>query len=183
MVRRRLERLARDCRFSKLGKMSAGPIDQWLVEQTDAGMAAATRNTYREAAIGFGNWCRRTRRLTLNPFADVPRADQNADRRHQRRALTQAELMRLLHAAALRPLAELGREIIASKVDFKRNPRSRATWTRESITMENLDAAVERARELLKEKPDRITRLEHTGLERALIYNCTFGNLLETDMA
>ncbi len=30
MLRRRLERLARDCRFSKLNKMSAGPIEQWL---------------------------------------------------------------------------------------------------------------------------------------------------------
>ncbi|MGB2985216.1 MAG: hypothetical protein WBE26_04980, partial [Phycisphaerae bacterium] len=60
MLRRRLERLARDCHFSKLAKMSAGPIEQWLVEQADAGMAASTRNSYREAAVCFGNWCRRT---------------------------------------------------------------------------------------------------------------------------
>ena len=111
MVRRRLERLARDCRFSKLNKMSAGAMERWLVEQAEVGMAAATRNTYRESVVCFGNWCRRTHRLTLNPFADVPRADQNADRRHQRRALTEAELIRLLKIARLRPLAEYGREI------------------------------------------------------------------------
>jgi len=42
MLRRRLERLARDCRFSKINKMSAGPIEQWLVEQADVGLAAST---------------------------------------------------------------------------------------------------------------------------------------------
>jgi hypothetical protein len=117
MVRRRLERLARECRFSKLNKMSAGPIEQWLVEQTNVGMAASTRNSYREALVCFGNWCRRTHRLTNNPFADVPRADQKVDRRHQRRALTEAELMRLLKVAGLRPLAEFGREITSTKAD------------------------------------------------------------------
>ena len=111
MLRSRLERLARDCRFSRLNKMSAGPIERWLVEQADAGMAASTRNSYREAAVCFGNWCRRTHRLTHNPFADVPRANQNVDRKHQRRALTEAELTRLLRVARLRPLAEFGREI------------------------------------------------------------------------
>jgi integrase len=170
MQRRRLERLARDCRFSKINKMSAGPVEQWLVEQTDFGMAAATRNSYREALVCFGNWCRRTHRLTHNPFADVPRADQKVDRRHHRRALTQAELMRLLKVTRMRPLAEFGREIIPSEADPKRSPRSRATWTREPLTVENLDMAVERSRVALKDNPDLTTYLERTGCERALIY-------------
>ena len=170
MLRRRLERLARDCRFSKLNKMSAGPIERWLVGQADVGMAASTRNSYREAAVCFGNWCRRTHRLTHNPFGDVPRADQNVDRRHHRRALTEAELMRLLTVARLRPLGEYGREITATKADTKRPPRSRATWKREPLTIENIDAAVERAREALKDNPDLIVQLERTGRERALTY-------------
>ena len=156
MLRARLERLARDCRFSKLNKMSAGPVERWLVEQADAGMAAATRNSYREAAVCFGNWCRRTHRLTYNPFADVPRADQNADRRHQRRALTEKELIRLLKVARLRPLAEYGREIIHVEIDPKRPARSRATWKREPLTVEYIDAAVERARVALNDNPDLI---------------------------
>lgn len=170
MLRRRLERLARECRFSKLNKMSAGPIEQWLVEQSDAGMAASTRNTYREAAVCFGNWCRRTHRLTHNPFADVPRANQNADRRHQRRALTVAELMRLLKVARLRPLAERGREITPRRADTKRPLRSRATWKREPLTLENFGASVERARKALKDNPDLIAQLERVGRERALMY-------------
>ena len=170
MLRRRLERLARDCRFTRLNKMSAGPVEQWLVERAEAGMAVATRNGYREALVCFGNWCRRTHRLINSPFADVPRADQNVDRRHQRRALTEAELMRLLKVARLRPLAEFGREVIPTEGNPKRTPRSRATWKREPLNFENIDAAVERAREALKDNTDLIAQLERTGRERALIY-------------
>jgi len=170
MLRRRLERLAKDCRFTRLNKMSAGPVERWLVEQTEAGMAAATRNSYREAAVGFGNWSRRTHRLTYNPFADVPRADQNADRRHQRRALTEPELMRLLKVARLRPLAEYGREITRTEIDGKRSQRSRATWNREPLDFENLNDAVDRARAALKDNSDLVAQLERTGRERALMY-------------
>ncbi len=170
MLRRRLERLARDCRFTRLNKMSAGPIEHWLVEQADAGMAASTRNSYREAVVCFGNWCRRTHRLTRNPFADVPRANPNVDRRHHRRALTEGEMMRLLKIARMRPLAEFGREITPTKADPKRPPKSRATWKREPLTVENIDAAVERARVALKNNPDLIARRERTGRERALMY-------------
>jgi len=170
MVRARLERLARECGFSRLNRMSAAGLEDWLVRQKDVGMSAATRNGYREVAITFGNWCRRTHRLTHNPFVDVPRADQNADRRHQRRALTEAELLRLLEVARWRPLAEYGREITAKEDDPKRPRRCRATWKREPLAFENIDAAVVRARRALRDNPALIAELERTGQERALVY-------------
>ncbi len=170
MLRRRIERLGRECRFSKLNKMAAGPFESWLVAQAEAGMSAATRNGYRESAVCFANWCRRTHRLTRNPFADVPRADQNVDRPHQRRALTEVEMMCLLKVARLRPLAEYGRQVIHSESGGKRSPRSRATWRREPLTFENIDDAVERAREALKDNPVFLGQLERTGRERALVY-------------
>ena len=46
------------------------------------------------------------RRLLSNPFADVPKADAKADRRRQRRALTEAELVKLLDVARRRPLVD-----------------------------------------------------------------------------
>ncbi len=170
MLRRRLERLADECHFPRLSKLSAGPVEAWLVQQADAGMAAATRNGYRESLVCFGNWCRRTHRLTHNPFDDLPRADQNADRRHQRRALTEEELLRLLKVVRLRPLAELGREITRKGADPDRPPRSRGTWKREPLAPDNIDSAVVQAREALKDNPDLIARLERTGHERALMY-------------
>jgi len=170
MVRRRLERLVRECRFSKLNTMSCGPVERWLVEQADVGVSAATRNTYRESLVCFGNWCRRTHRLTQNPFADLPRADQHADRRHHRRALTEDELIRLLEVARLRPLAERGRTVTNKGRDPKRKAKSRATWNRDALTYDNLHDAVARAREALAGNLDLIDRLERTGRERALTY-------------
>jgi integrase len=170
MVRRRLERIASECRFRTLGSMSPERVERWLVEQADAGLGASARNGYRESLVGFGNWCRRTKRLTTNPFADLPRADANSDRRHQRRALTEPELLRLLKVARLRPLAEYGRR----KVEKPENPspptRSRATWTRQALSCDDLDDAVARAREALADNPSLVADLERRGRERALIY-------------
>ncbi|MCC7291463.1 MAG: site-specific integrase [Phycisphaerales bacterium] len=170
MLRCRLERLARECGFGRLNKMSTGAVEQWLVACKDEDMGAATRNSYREALVGFGNWCRRTGRLTRNPFTDLPRADQKSDRRHQRRALTEAELTRLLKVAGLRPLAEHGRATIASADDRQRSKKSRATWKRAPLTSADIGAAVDRAREALEDNPSLIAELEREGRERALIY-------------
>lgn len=173
MLRKRLERLARECGFSRLNKMAAGPVENWLVEHA-ATLSAATRNNYRESLVCFGNWCRRTRRLMTNPFVDLPRADQKADRRHHRRALNQIELLNLLKVAELRPLAEYGREVVRKKPSSKRSARSRATWTRKSLVLEGLDAAVARARIALKDNPELIAELERTGHERKLLYKMLF---------
>lgn len=170
MLRRRLERIARECGFSRLNKMSAGSVEHWLVAQQDTGMGAATRNSYREAAVCFGNWCRRTRRLTHNPFADVPRADAKTNRRHQRRALTKAELTPLLKVARLRPLAEYGRAVVSRPKKLKVPRRARATWTRAPLTVEKIDEAVERARETLENNPTFAAGLERIGRQRELIY-------------
>lgn len=170
MLCSRLDRLFHDCRFARLNRLSPGPVEQWLAERADEDMAAATRNTYRESAVCFGNWCRRTHRLTTNPFADLPRADQKSDRRHHRRALTEEELNRLLKVGRLRPLAEFGRKIIPTEEEAKRSPRSRATWKREPLSIENLDAAVVQARKALKGNPILVDQLGALGRERELMY-------------
>jgi integrase len=170
MVHRRLARIAAECGFTKLNRMSPERVERWLVEQADAGLSASTRNGYREVLVSFGNWCRRTRRLSSNRFFDVPRADTNADRRHLRRAMTEAELLRLLHVARLRSLAEYGRRKVARTDRGNRPKHTRATWNRAPLTYEDLDAAVARAREALEANPDLVPELERRGRERALIY-------------
>lgn len=173
MLLKRLERLAKDCGFSRLSKMTAGPVENWLVENASS-LSAATRNNYRESLVCFGNWCRRTRRLMSNPFVDLPRADQKVDRRHHRRALTETELVNLLKVAELRPLAEYGRDVIKKEPASSRSPRSRATWTRESLLLERIDSAVTRACVALKDNPDLIAELERIGHERKLLYKTLF---------
>jgi len=121
--------------------------------------------------VGFANWCVRTHRLTANPFAGVPKADAGTDCRRKRRALTEEELARLLKVARLRPLADHGREVVKKDdADRPAEKKSRATWKREPLTPQNIDAAADRARRRLQEKPRYIAELERQGRERAMIY-------------
>ena len=62
-VRRRLQRLAADCRFNRLADLTREALERWLVAQEKAGMGPRTRNTYRAAAVAFCNWCIETGRL------------------------------------------------------------------------------------------------------------------------
>lgn len=103
-VRRALMRLAADCRLTRLADLAREALERWIVTQEKAGMGARTRNTYRAAAVAFCNWGVETGRLLANPFAAVAKADEAADPRRQRRALTEGELMRLLDVARRRPL-------------------------------------------------------------------------------
>ena len=112
----RLDKLADDCGFRRLSDLSADGLTDWLGKQLAFGMSAGTRNEYRQELVGFGNWCVKTRRLIQNPFTDVPKANAKADCRRQRRAMTEAELDKLLHVARWRPLANFGRETVKSDI-------------------------------------------------------------------
>ena len=164
----RLRRLAADCRFGTLADLSAGPLDKWLVLQTAEGMSASTRNAYRESLVSFCNWCVSTDRLAFNPCAKVPKADEKADPRRQRRALTEEELRRLLVVARLRPLADFGRA--TQKTEADAGAPKRANWTRAPLTFDTIAEAANRGRDALAKRPDFIALLERRGRERALIY-------------
>jgi integrase len=82
------------------------------------------------------------RGLTSNPFRGVPKADEKADPRRKRRAMTEAELVRLLDAARRRPLTEA--------LTVRRGAR--------------------RGRPVANITPETRDRLEALGRERAMIY-------------
>ena len=92
--------------------------------------------------MGFGNWCVRSHRLAVNPFAYVPKADVKADCRRRRRALTEAELVKLINVARRRPLLE------AMTIRRGKN----------------------KGKPLADVKAETRERLERLGRERALIY-------------
>jgi len=105
-VRACLNRLATDCGFRRLGDVSAEPLERWLLNAERQGMSARMRNRYRSALCAFCNWCVSGSRLSSNPVSRVATANEKADRRHQRRALTDTEIPRLLDATERRPLLE-----------------------------------------------------------------------------
>ncbi|NUQ66179.1 MAG: hypothetical protein HUU20_27260 [Pirellulales bacterium] len=107
-TRAQLRRIAADCRFLTLAHLDASKLERWLMDRESEGMAAGTRNQYRGAWVTFCNWCIDCKppRLLSNPFAGLPKADEKADPRRKRRALTEEELTRLLAVARFRPLRD-----------------------------------------------------------------------------
>ena len=103
---RYLRRLAEECRCSRLKDLTRDSLERWLSDRQAEGISAGARNGYREAWIGFVNWCVRTGRLLNNPLKSIPLADAKADCRRKRRSMTEAELMRLLDATHRRPLLD-----------------------------------------------------------------------------
>ena len=169
----RLERLAAECDFRRLADCSTDALTRWLARQQSKGMSGGNRNEYRQELVGFGNWCVETHRLSVNPFTNVPKADANTDRRRQRRSMTEAELVTLLNVARLRPLAEFGREAIPvdeDETEANGEQTKRSNWTKAALTLDGLQATVERARERLAKNPELVAELERLGRERALIY-------------
>ena len=67
-------------------------------------MSASARNNYRESMVAMSNWAIDELGLHGNPFARIPKANEKADPRHERRALTLQETQKLLEAAEKRPL-------------------------------------------------------------------------------
>ena len=139
---RYLERLADTCSWGYLRDITRDSLENWQSMTVKAGKSARTRNAFQTALVSFLNWCVQTHRLTVNPIACASRANEKADRRRQRRAMTENELQRLLESARTRPLDEARL--------IRRGPRKG-----------ELTATV---------KPEVVERLTELGRERALIY-------------
>lgn len=87
----------------------------YLLERLHQGVGPAMVNHYLGAVKAFAAWLVRDRRTGVNPLAHVAPRNAQTDRRHERRALTLAELQQLLTATrsggqAFRELSAIDRE-------------------------------------------------------------------------
>ncbi len=159
------KRAFEECKFVELRDIAGEALERWLTKLTDQNLSPRTRNSYLQAVGGFCRWCVASGRLTSDPTKRIGKLNEAADRRKQRRSLTADELGRLLYVTRWRPLAERGRE--PTKVP---NPKGRKTWKLKPLEVDDLPAAVERARVKLGDNPEFIADLDRLGRERALIY-------------
>jgi integrase len=137
-----LTRVADACGFAKLADVNATALERWLSVQAENGTGAARRNKYRSTWVAFCNWAIRAGRMLTNPLATVAKADEAADCRRQRRAMTEAELVRLLDVARRRPLLD-------------------------AMTVRRGKDA---GKPICKLRPETVARLDLLGRERALTY-------------
>ncbi len=160
---RYLRRLASECRFAMLVDLDRAAMERWLAKQAAAGMSARSRNAHLAALIAFCNWCVDTRRLAVNPFARMKKANEKADRRRQRRAMTEDELVRLLDVARRRPLLD--------RMTIRRGRRKgEAVANLKDSTRANLER-------LGRERALIYKTLVLTGLRRGELASLTAGDL------
>ncbi len=98
--------MSKDCEFGTPADFGREAVEDWLAARIGEDMSARSRSYYRESLVAFANWCAETGRLMGHDLDRVPKADQKADPRRQRRALTEDELRRVLVVAAARPLTD-----------------------------------------------------------------------------
>lgn len=166
-LRGRVTRVVKECGFRRLGGIARHEVECWLLKAEEADMAAGTRNEYLASMLAFCNWAVREKRMLSNPLAGIQKADCSSDRRRVRRALAVDEVAKLLRAARLRPVAELGRRSVPLPEEDR---CGRSSWTYEPLTAENFGACHRRALEKLRDEPERLERLSLLGQERALLY-------------
>ncbi|NLF58475.1 MAG: site-specific integrase [Candidatus Hydrogenedens sp.] len=75
-------------------------------EKPESVMGARMHNVHVTAFSSFGNWCFRQGYAKANPFTGTARRDEQGDRRRTRRAMSAAEIGRLIEAARTRPERE-----------------------------------------------------------------------------
>jgi integrase len=94
-----IRQVATACKWNSLAAMRRDDLELWLAEQTRRGRSARSRNAFHTAVVSFTNWCVKVKRLTMNPFARLAKADVALDRRHIRRSLSVEEIERIARAA------------------------------------------------------------------------------------
>jgi integrase/recombinase XerD len=96
--KRHLTMVANGLGWKVLRDLSGSAAEKLLSDWRKGGgrFSSRTSNHYVRSLKHFGRWLVRDGRLTADPFAHLQTVNADADRRHVRRALEPAELVRLL---------------------------------------------------------------------------------------
>ena len=99
LTMKRVRRIIAGCHFEKLDDIAAGEVHKFLWalhEKKEIGNR--TYNHYVQALDSFLNWCHENHRLIVNPLVGMDRLNGEVDIRHPRRALSPAEVLKLVAA-------------------------------------------------------------------------------------
>lgn len=141
----------------RIADLDLATASRWLSEVRAQGWSARTVNVRAQSLRSFGRWLAECRRATHDPFLGLRPLNVETDRRRVRRALTADEAVRLVEAAARRPLA-----------DAEANAALEAEYRRRH----GKPSARGRAAEV---RPEVAERLRLLGQHRALVYAFALG--------
>ena len=95
----RLRRVFRSCRFAFLSDLSASQVQVCLADYRSRELSVASSNHLLGSTKAFTRWMVCDGRLPESPLAHLTKLNERTDRRHDRRALADDELRRLLDSA------------------------------------------------------------------------------------
>ncbi len=105
----RAKKVIKDCGFVFWSDVSPSQVQDFLARLKVNGRSLQTLNFYLQAVKQFLNWMARDRRAPDNPLRVLSPFNVRRDRRHDRRALEEEELTRLVQAAEEGGLIEGGK--------------------------------------------------------------------------
>lgn len=159
-VDKRLRKLVRDCKWTRLADVTPASFQVWRKDKS--AKAPKTLNEYLATLSAFWTWLRKQGRVSTNPFELVERTDTRGKERVQRRALSDAEVIRLLEAAGDNQLAYM----LPLYTGLRRNEVRTLCWSNlvlgESSGLLRIHAAVN------KNRKDQALPL-HPELAKALL--------------
>ncbi len=95
----KLRRIVAARKWPRIGDITAGGVLEFLGQLRRDGLSAQTYNNYLIAIKQFTRWLVRDRRTPIDPLLHLSRINVRADRRHDRRTLSEDEFARLADAA------------------------------------------------------------------------------------
>ena len=96
---RKVQKLIDNRKWRFINDISATGTLEYLGNLRREGLSAQTYNHYQRAAKQFTRWLVRDRRTPHDPLLHLSRLNVQTDRRHDRRALSDEEFVRLVEAA------------------------------------------------------------------------------------
>ncbi len=95
----RVRRVLSDCRFTFVSDLSASRVLTCLADCRSNGLSVVSSNHHLQAVKAFARWLVRDQRIPESPLAHLSKLNERTDRRHDRRALSNGELVTLLDTA------------------------------------------------------------------------------------
>ncbi len=97
---RQLTRMMDECDVEYFSDIDRAKVEAFLTRLCNQGLGARTYNAYLKAAKSFCKWMVESGYASQSPLVSLRTINQEVDRRHERRALSDDETCRLLKAAA-----------------------------------------------------------------------------------
>ncbi|MCL2305651.1 MAG: tyrosine-type recombinase/integrase [Planctomycetaceae bacterium] len=102
----KIRRFIKHCRWRNVSQIKASDVENYLLDLREKeGLSIQTSNHYLRAIKTFVLWLISNHRLNHNPLSSVKKLNVRTDRRHDRRALSEMELARLIDVAENGPPA------------------------------------------------------------------------------